>query len=59
MLGMNEVEEDRASGIGRRALFSRALLGVGAVVALGGLTGCPAPSGDDDDGGDDEGGDDD
>ena len=58
MRGMDEVEEPRAAGIGRRALFNRALLGVGAVVALGGLTGCPAPGGDDDDG-DDDGGDDD
>ncbi len=46
------------STLGRRALFSRALLLAGAAVTLTGLTGCPGGE-QGDDGEDDEGGDDD
>ena len=45
------------AGIGRRALFGRALLVAGAGAALVGLTGCPGGSQDDDEG--DDGDDDD
>jgi hypothetical protein len=44
------------AGIGRRALFGRALLAAGAAATLFGLTGCPGGDQDDDD---DDGGDDD
>lgn len=45
------------AGIGRRALFGRALLAVGAVASLPVLSGCPGGQQGDD--GDDEGEDDD
>jgi hypothetical protein len=48
---------DTRPGIGRRALFSRALLAVGATTALVTLTGCPG--GEQDDDGEDSGDDDD
>jgi hypothetical protein len=49
--------QNTGAGIGRRALFGRALLAVGATTALLSLTGCPGGEQDDDgeDSGDDDG----